>query len=260
MMRFTTRTKHILGKLTALLFWVAIWQVCYLLVHQELLVAAPLHVAQRLVQLGQTAAFWQSAGASLVRILAGFLIAIAVGSILAVLTHFISPLRVLFSPFVSIVRATPVASFILLALVWMRTGIMPAFISFLMVLPIVFSNISQGLQVKNVQLLEMASIYKLNRKKRMQAIYLPTLAPYFKAAWTGGLGLAWKAGVSAEVIGTPALSIGKELHTAKITLETVDLFAWTLTVILLSVVLEKLLTTIIQRILGRYGKGVASDD
>lgn len=134
----TTHKNNIRGLLAGLLsatFWLAVWQIISMIVAQELLVPAPLVVLKALTRLAGTAEFWQSAGLSLIRIVSGFIGGIIFGSISAVLTTRFRLADMLISPMLRIIRATPVASFIILALVWIKTGRLPAFISFLMVVP-----------------------------------------------------------------------------------------------------------------------------
>ena len=156
----------------------------------------------------------------------------------------------LLSPLRGVIRATPVSSFIILVLLWIQRGRVPAFISFLMVLPIVWTGVQQGLHATDPQLLEMARAYRFSRWKKLRYLYAPSVRPYFAAACMTGLGFAWKSGIAAEVIALPALSVGKNLYDAKIYLERADLFAWTLAVILLSLGLEALLKRAIGRIRG----------
>ena len=233
------RMKKWAGKLAVFLVWMIIWEMIYLAVGQEILVVSPLGVAARLFHLIGQQSFWQSVGLSMLRILAGFALGMAVGALLAVLTSFSKMANAFLRPVLGIVKATPVASFIILALVWIATGGVPIFISFLMVLPVVWGNVSEGIERTDRGLLEMARVFRLSRGKRAARIYLPSVMPYFLAAARTAMGLAWKAGIAAEVLCRPELSIGRALYNAKIYLETPDLFAWTTVVILLSILLEK---------------------
>jgi NitT/TauT family transport system permease protein len=123
--------------------------------------------------------------------------------------------------------------------VWLATGDIPIFISFLMVVPLIWANVHTGIAGTDTQLLEMAKVYRFSPARKIGYLYVPSVMPYFTAACSTGLGFAWKSGIAAEVIALPALAIGKQIYNAKIYLETVDLFAWTIAVILLSVLLER---------------------
>lgn len=244
---YKKRITAILKGVLAALFWIAVWQTAYLIVDREVLIASPLNVFMRLCELIVTKSFWIKTFHSLFSILEGYVLAIIIGTLLAVLTSASKVIYTLFKPFLSIIRATPIASFIILALVWMTKADVPVFISFLMVMPIVWANVSTGITQTNPELLEMAKVYHFGKRKTLAKIYIPEVMPMFVNSVTTGLGFAWKSGVAAEVLSTPKNSIGTELYNSKVYLETTDLFAWTVVIIILSIVLEKLFVLIINK-------------
>ena len=187
---------------------------------------------------------------SLLRIIAGCALGIAAGSILGVLTAMSRVLYELFTPLLTVVRSTPVASFIILALVWIKRDNVAVFIAFLMVLPILWGNVSRGITECDRDLIEMAHIFRFSKKDMLKKIYLPSVRPYFFAGCSTALGLSWKAGVAAEVLSLPKHALGSELYYSKIYLETPTLFAVTLVVILLSVALEFVLRLILKKTAG----------
>lgn len=235
--------------------WLGVWALLYRLVGQDVLLASPAQVMHTLCRLVLTSEFWLSAGNSLLRVLIGFLLAVAAGSGLAVLTSFVPAARALLVPAISTIKATPVASFIILALIWLHSDRVSIFIAFLMVLPIVWTNVSQGIAKTDRRLLEMGQVFRFSRLKTFRCIYLPSVMPYFVAACMTGMGLAWKAGIAAEVLGVPRKSIGEHLYNAKIYLETPELFAWTVVVVVLSVLVEYVLVNLIRRLGQKYNAG-----
>lgn len=234
--------------IAVLLFWVAVWTVAALWVGKELILPDPLATLRRLWQLAGTAGFWQSTFRSLFTILLGFAVGTVFGTLLAVFTARFSAVRSLCSPMVSVVKATPVASFIILALVFLRRAAVAPFIASLMVFPILWGNVSEGIRNTDPKLLEKAKVYGVPGVWRVRYIYIPQVFPYFRAGVCTALGLAWKAGVAAEVLGTPTGTIGEKLRDAQIYLETADLFAWTVVVIVMSMVVESLLKKLMQRV------------
>lgn len=235
--------------------WLGIWAVLYRLVGQDVLLASPAQVMHTLATLVVTSEFWRSVGNSLWRVLMGFLLAVAAGSGLAVLTSFVPAARAFLVPAISTIKATPVASFIILALIWLHGDRVSVFIAFLMVLPIVWTNVAQGIAKTDHRLLEMGQVFGFSRLKTFRCIYLPSVMPYFVAACMTGIGLAWKAGIAAEVLGVPRQSIGEHLYHAKIYLETPELFAWTAVVVVLSVLVEYVLVNLIRRVGQKYYVG-----
>lgn len=222
----------------SIMIWLGIWQYFSAKVGQELLLPSPLAVFRRFFELCGQPVFWEQTFGSIERILSGFAIAFAVGCVLSVLMHLSDFFNELMRPFLTVVKATPVPSFIILALVWMKSDRMPVFIAFLMVLPVVCANLSEGLSNVDRRLVEMAKVYRINGVKLIGTVYIPSVAPYMLAATQTGLGLAWKAGVAAEVIGRTRDSIGMMLYESKLYLETIDLFAYTITVVILSCIIE----------------------
>ncbi|MBR3289399.1 MAG: ABC transporter permease [Clostridia bacterium] len=233
-------------------FWLAVWEGLSRLVAAELLLPSPRQVAAAGWRLVQTAPFWHAASLSLLRIVIGFVAAVAVGSLLAMCTARSKLVRSLTAPLLHVVRAAPVASFIILALVWLKTNRLPTFISFLMVLPVVWSNVEQGIRETDPKLLEMAQVYRLSRWNTFRLIRLPSVMPYALAAMRTGLGFAWKSGIAAEVICRPKPSVGGSLYDAKLYLETPEVFVWTAAVVLLSVLLEQGLLALTRRLGRRY--------
>ena len=177
---------------------------------------------------------------SFLRILLGFLLGVLFGTALAGLCWRFRLIDALARPLLGVLKSTPVASFIILALVWVKTTWLATVISFIMVLPLIYANVREGIDSADRQLLEMARGFRLSRRKTFRYCYLPAILPFFLSAISSALGFAWKSGIAAEVLGRPARAIGSQIYDSKIYLETPDLFAWTLVVILLSVLLERL--------------------
>ena len=224
-----------------LAFWLLVWALAAAAVGQELLLPSPVQAARELISLARTPDFWLTIGRSVLRVLTGILSAVCLGVGLAFLTHKSAVMNTLFSPVMTLVKSTPVASFIILALVWLGRSVVPVFISALMVLPVVWANVSAGLKGIDPQLLELARVYRLPRGRVLRRITWPSVLPHLRAALRSALGLGWKAGIAAEVLTVPPYSIGKRIYEAKLYLETTELFAWTAAVILVSLLIEKLL-------------------
>lgn len=227
-------------RLWAAAFWLLVWQGMSMALGQELLLASPVSALLRLLELAVTAPFWQAVGWSAGRILGGFLLSCLLGVGCAALAARFTWVRELLAPLVATVKAIPVASFIILALVWVTPRNLSLLISALMVFPTVYGSVLEGIAQTDGGLLEMARVFRVPFSRQLRGIYLPQVLPYFRAAASLGLGLCWKAGVAAEIIGLPRGSLGERLYTAKIYLETADLFAWTAVIVAVSVVFERL--------------------
>ena len=239
--------------LLPVLFWLGVWQLAAAAVGQELLLPGPAAVGRRLLELAAGAVFWQTALASLLRIFGGLLLGVALGALLAGLTAWVPLLDWVLTPAVKVVRATPVASFILLVYLWVERGRVPGLISALMVLPVVWGNVTRGIAETDPQLLELARAYGFGRGRTLRRIYIPSVLPYFASGCRTALGLAWTAGVAAEVLCQPQNAIGTQIYNTKYYLETPSLFAWTLVVIALSFLLEWAVGVLLRRAEGLEG-------
>ncbi len=227
-------------------FWIGLWFLAAKIVGKELLLPSPEQVLKCFFRLCRTRSFWYTAGLSILRVLGGIVSGTVLGVLLAVLTERSTVLKALFSPVMTLIKSTPVASFIILALIWLGRGILPAFISALMVLPVVWANVSAGITAQDPLLLEMAQVYSFPASRIFRRITVPTVMPHLRAALSSALGLGWKAGIAAEVLTVPQPSIGKMIFDSKLYLETTELFAWTLAVILISLAIERILLRLVR--------------
>ena len=243
----TENKKYIGIRILAVLFWIAVWQIASMWLGQEILLASPVSVIRRLFELIFTGDFWHSAGFSFGRIVLGFSMALILGILLAVLAFLFRTVEILVNPVLTAVKSTPVASFIILCLIWIPSRNLSVFISFLMVLPVIYTNILEGIRQTDRQILEMAKVFQVSMGRQIRYIYVSQILPYFVSACRLSLGMCWKAGVAAEVIGVPKGSIGEKLYNAKIYLETPDLFAWTIVIIVISFVFEKCILWLVRK-------------
>lgn len=221
------------------LFWLILWQVGAMLLDQQILLVSPVQAAVRLFELLPTEDFRRSVLFSSGRILSGFAIGLVGGTALAILAGKLRFVKTLLSPLVSAVKAVPVASITVLALIWVSSKNLSILVSVMIALPIVYSNMLEGIESLDPKLNEMAQLFEVPAWRRFTGVYLSQLLPYFRSAAKLAIGLSWKSGAAAEIIGIPSGSIGEKLYEAKIYLETADLFAWTAAVVLLSWLSEK---------------------
>ena len=233
--------------LPAFLFWMAIWYIAAAALDNGLLLPGPVQVLKCLGGLAVTKAFWETVLVSLGRILLGVVWAVALGLILAVMAFRWRLVEMLVEPAMTAVRATPVASFAILVLIWLDRDWVPVLICGMMVLPVIYGSVSAGLRTVDGQLLEMADVYRLPKMRRLKRIWIPSVMPFFRSSCSNALGLGWKAGIAAEVLTVPKLSMGRMISESKLYLMTEELFAWTLTVVLLSLLLQKLMLWVLKR-------------
>ncbi|MBQ3010970.1 MAG: ABC transporter permease subunit [Oscillospiraceae bacterium] len=252
--------RSIIRKTIIILFWVGVWAIAAAMINQPLLLPSPVSVAVRIFELALHSQFWTITSLSLLRIMAGIIIAVVLGLFIAILITYSRLLRDLLSPILTIIKVTPVASFIILVLIWIGRDIVPAVIAALMVLPVVCNNVSAGLRNIDHDILEMAKAYQIPRLTQFKRITVPSVMPHFLSAIETSIGIGWKAGIAAEVLTVPAFSIGKMIFESKMYLETIDLFAWTVVVILISLIIESIIVRSMKRFGRKYNSEVAVHD
>ncbi len=243
----TSRTKKIIYTAAAIAFWILVWEALALKIGSDLILASPVQVLKELWAMLFDLSVWRSVAFSFVRISLGFVCALVLGSLAAVVSSRVQAVKILLAPITSFIKSTPVASFIILAIIWFGSRNLSVFISFLMVFPIIYLNLLGGIESASVQLKEMADVYGLSVAKKLIYVYLPQLMPFVISACSVALGLCWKSGVAAEVIGISTGSIGERLYRAKLYFETGKLLAWTIVIILISVLFEKLVLFALRR-------------
>ncbi len=228
-------------------FWLLIWEAAALLLSQPLFLPTPVAVFSAMGTVFGNSEAWVYILLSLARVTVGFLEGLLAGMLLAFLSYRFRIVDKLFSPIVTTVRATPVASFIML--LWLVAGAtrLPSLIAALMVFPIVYAGFLASLRNLSPELSEVCRLYKIPLAKRLQIYYIPSVMPTFSATVINAFGLAWKAGIAAEVLAQTSLSIGKEIYLAKSYLEVEALYAWTVVVIVASLLLEALVRLVFKR-------------
>ena len=224
-----------------ILVWLIMWQLLSAAVHNSILMAGPVESAKALMQMILTREYRNAILFSLIRIIGGFCFGSAMGISLAFISYRVRFMEDFLKPFISVLKAVPVASFVIILLIWAGNKNLSFYISSLVVMPLLYINTLGGLKATDPKLLEMAEVFRIPVLRRVRYIYLPSVYPYLYSAFQSALGMAWKSGVAAEVIGQPLGSMGNGLYQAKIYLETADLFAWTITIVVVSFLVEKLI-------------------
>lgn len=219
-------------------FWLGVWALAAYRFGKPLLFPSPTAVLKTLITLLGTKEFYIAAGTSIANILLGTLTAILAACLLVAATAKVRFIRDLIYPVMAVVKSTPVASFIILMLLFLGPVKVPSFITFLIVLPIVWTNLDTGIQKIDPQLREVTKMYRFSHGKRLRVLIFPSLKPYFLSSCKSAIGLAWKAGVAAEIIAMPPNTIGTMIGEAKLYIMSAEMFAWTLTVVLLSLAIE----------------------
>ena len=248
-MKTTTSSK--LRIIIPVVVYLIIWEALALYIDSRVLLVSPVKVVVRLFELMKSTPFWQSICFSLLRIFLGLVLAIGLSLISGISSAKSRIVKDMLEPLIMTMKATPVASIVILVLIWVSSRNLSLVISFMMVFPVMHTSLYEGIINVYPRLLEMADVYGVGTMKRIRYIYLPQIASYFESGITISLGLCFKSGIAAEVIAIPDGSIGEKLYEAKLYLATADLFAWTVAIIILAKVFEKVLLFIVRKALTR---------
>ena len=243
----TSKSKKFVTILS-IVFWLVVWQLLTIVIKEEILIVSPFDVVVRLFELMQTRVFYSSIIHSLLKIICGFILSFITGIILAIIAYKYKWFEILLSPLILMMKTVPVASFIILVLLFVHSSYLSIVISFIMVLPLIYTSVLEGIRNIDNGLKDMCDVFRLSKYKRIRFVYMSEVMPYLLSATHVSLGLCWKSGIAAEVIGTPVNSIGEKLYQAKIYFDTSDLFAWTFVIVLLSICFQKVFLVWLDRI------------
>ena len=231
------------------LIWLVIWQVLALVVNNSILLSGPADTVKALIGLGSELSFYISVGKTVGKILLGFLIGMCLGSVLSVLSYRFNIIKEFLSPFVSVIKSIPIVSFIIIALIWAGSSNVTIIVASVISFQIFYKNILEGLSVTDPKMLDMAKVFNMKTSKKIRYIYLPSLSSHIKSAVSLAIGMAFRGGITAEVVGQPVRSIGNGLYRAKINLATSEMLAWTFVAVLAAFIIEKLISFIVKKVL-----------
>ena len=245
------RHKDWIERTASVILILLIWQIAAMSIAQPLLLASPLEVLQRLTTIWMEEEFASILAFSFSRIATGLFISLFAGIILAVIAGKVHAVELFLWPLILMVKTVPVVAIILMLLIWMTSSQLTAFIILLTVLPIIYTNMLEGIKSTDPKMMQMAQMFDMPFSKRLLYIYLPQIKPFLFSACSVSLGTAWKVGVAAEVLSIPDGSIGEAMYKAKVYFLTCDLFTWTIIVVLLSLLFEKAFMAILALLYNR---------
>jgi NitT/TauT family transport system permease protein len=213
---------------------------------------APLAVVKGLAEIVRSGEIWTHAAASLYRIAVGFGLAVLL-SLLMGLGAFASPMaRGIVHDVLAILNSTSVFVWIVISIIWFGlSNWAPIFTTLMITLPVVGSNLVEGVASVDRRLLEMGDVYRLGRREKFTAIVIPSTLPYLVAGMKVGFGLALKVSVVAEIFGVTS-GIGYIMNVSREILATQMVFAWALVMILIMVATDKLVFDPVNRRLTRW--------
>ena len=234
-------------KILVILFWLLVWHFISIRLNSQILLVSPFAVFIRLFDMVKTFEFYKICIITFVKIFSGFIIGFVLGFILAILSYKLKFVYDFINPVIATIKSIPVASFIVLVLVWVSSKYLSTVVSALIVIPVVYSNILAGIKSVPKDMITMAKVFNVPMAKKIKTLYLGSMASYIASAVSIGIGFCFKSGIAAEVIGISKGTIGEAIYTAKLSFETVDVLAWTIVIIVLSVSTEKAVSFLVKK-------------
>ena len=241
------KIKRLLLLVVPIVFWIGIWQLSAMAVNHSYLFPDVPTILKALVSIITAKTFFQTVLLTLIRVLTGLALGVILGIILAVASHYSEIVNAILTPIISIVKSTPVASFIVILWISLSGDALAVSIAVLMVMPIVWQNLMDGFNSIDNDLSELCDVYRVGFIKRMRLLIIPALTKYLIPGIITASGLAWKSEIAAEIIAYTKRSIGQHINDAKYFMDTPSVFAWTLIIIILSIILENITKILLKR-------------
>ncbi|NLM01675.1 MAG: hypothetical protein GX220_09530 [Treponema sp.] len=223
------------------------WTVLAKIINSSFVMPKPTEVFFALKNLFSKKSFYLQIFATMFRSLYAFILSFFISLFLGTLCGFSKTFSKLFDFPLGIIKAAPVVSFILCALFLFSTNTVPIFVSVLMTLPVMTTSIATGIQNIDTNLLQMSQVYSFSKKQKIKYIYIPSIKTYLFSGMISSFALSWKVVVASEVLCLPKFSLGTAMYTAKVHLETAEVFAISFVVIFLSFICEKFFTQIFKK-------------
>ena len=228
-------------KIIIVFAWLIVWEIAARIISNQILLEGPIGVMKRLLSDLQTFEYYKTVVFSVIRIMSGLFSGMILAIVFGTFSYKHRFVEELFFPIIQVLKAAPITCFVVLLLIWAGAGKLAFYVALLVTFPPIYFNLLEGLKQLDEKKLEVAKVYRMPLKNRLRYIYLPEIKPYFTSALAVAVGMAFKAGIAAEIIGTPDYSMGERIYMSKIYLDTSGVLSWMVTVILVSYICEKVI-------------------
>lgn len=224
------------------------WAVAAKAMNNEVILPSPVSALRSLVDIMKGKNFTRLLIATLSRSCISFLISVMSAIVLGTLAGLSRRMRQMLLPAVSVLKSVPTMAVIILALIWLDSDRAPILIGVILVFPVLYESVVEGMLNVDQKLIQMARLYSVSIKNVISDIYIPTVFSYLASVMGAALGLTLKAVIAGEVLGQPRYSIGGSLQMEKMYLNTAGVFAWIIIVVGLSSILESMVKLFFKRI------------
>jgi NitT/TauT family transport system permease protein len=198
----------------------------------------PVRVWTALTQISSNGDLWSNLGITLGRVGAGFILATVIGLPLGIVFGANRRLGEFFEPVIPVMNTVSSAIWEIFAIIWFGvSNATTIFVVFMTAMPLIITNVWQGTRTVNADFIELAHVLRMPSWKVMVKIYLPTILPYFFSGARLAFGFGWRVSLVAETLGSSS-GVGYRLRQAADLIQTDQVFAWTLTLVVMMAALE----------------------
>lgn len=239
------KNKKIIPYICSFVLLFIVWWIASVLINSDLILPSPQKVFDTGLHLLVTKAFWKSFGLTLCRIFLAFFISTVLGFAAGYVFSLCSFVKHFFEPYITILQVTPVVALILIVNFWFKSYTVPVVIAVLMTLPIMTNAVYNGFMCVDSKILQMTEVYKLSKVKIFFKVKLPSAKPSVFMGLNSIFGLTWKVVIAGEVLCLPKFSIGQLMQSGNIHLETTEVMALTILLILICFILQKIMQVLL---------------
>lgn len=223
-----------------------LWWLGAMYLDNDIILPMPMDVLLKMQAQMASPDFYTIVFTTLIRSMQGLCIAFFIAMIGALCSYYSKILQALLAPIILLAKSIPNISYIIIILIWFSRETSATIITFLILFPMFYENFLQGAKAKDEKLHAVLHIYPISHIDQILHIDLPMMKPFIRASLSSGIGLAFKVGVMAEILGQVDQGIGRELQYCRIDLDMAGIFAWTLWIILLLMLLQTAMNTMMK--------------
>ena len=194
------RLKQTLPALGVLIALIALWWIAVAATH-SLIFPSPLQVVTGTIELIEDGTLWMHIGASLMRVGAGFLLAVIIAIPLGLWMGWVRGAYEMLNPLFQILRPISPIAWIPIAILWFGVGnTSPIFLIFISsVFPMIVQTVV-GVHTIEKRYLRAAENFGVSRQTLFTQVVIPAVLPQIIVGMRIGLGVAWLVVVAAEMI------------------------------------------------------------
>lgn len=217
---------------------VLIWILLSKLINNEVILPSISSTFLSLIKIVKDEYFLKTIQNTLFRTIIGFAISLLIAITSGVLSSYSKIIYNFMLPILKFLNSIPTIAIIVLALIWLNNEIVPVFVGFLMVFPILYEAVLNSILDIDKDIIEMAKIYKVRRARIVKDIYIPSIIYNLSSILNSVLGINLKMVIAGEVLSQPKYSIGSSLQLQRMYLNTSGVFAWIVIILLLSKIFD----------------------